>query len=520
MTRHVRPRCFAVGVGLVLLVGLALLLWQVEPGSGPDLRDAVRGLLSRLHPRHDAEDYFAAWDLHMQLLREQEKLLGPGLVPDLARWVAVGGHPEDARLYRVRPTPQEFADMLNRHADGYYALPVLKCLKDPELKLLHWKLRGVLARCGGSDAAAYLREYYAGLPGGISGATRHIAPRPPYKLNQPKSYVVGGEQEDPNLVWVVVAGPGRSRYALYNADGLSCERELYLAVDRNGDDLFECVLPTGLTDVYFAYWFPGGIHEMSKQGDVTLKLTEQGVAITHHVATTKPNPYGGEEFAGAVLSYSSLSMDELTRDSDGDGLTDITERLLLTDPAKADTDCDGLDDVDDPTPNVNPATMGPKERGIARALQFFFCDPDNDRFHGGPWWRPDESGHPLRARYLLVDGVGPVAFSADASTQGVCAWTPEQRDQYNSSLGGYPSFSAAEITWNDRTAHLEELAKEGRLRARARKHSSSMEDILDGMYGSARYVVEIQFPGVWYAVLFNDIEGEYYPLEWMITIVT
>jgi len=490
--------------GLLLLSTAAVLLWMLKPWHRPD----------------DYEERNRARDFHWDLLGEQEKLLTPKLVPDLARWVALGGHPEEDRLYRVRPTPEEFIETLNRHADASYVPSILECLKDPELRLLHWKLRGVLARCGGSDAAAYLREYYAGLPGGISGATRHVAPRPPYKLNQPKSYVVGGEQEDPNLVWVVVAGPGRSRYALYNADGLPCERDLYLGVDRNGDGLFEKVLPTGLTDVCFAFWFPGGIHEMSKQGDVALKLSGQDVLITHHVATTKPNPYGGEEFAGAVLSYSSLSMDELTRDSDGDGLTDITERLLLTDPAKADTDGDGLSDFVDPTPNVDPATMGPIERGIARALLFLFCDPDNDRFHGANWWRPDDSGHPLRARYLLVDGVGPVAFSADASTQGVCAWTPEQRDQYNSSLGGYPSFSAAEITWNDRTAHLEELAKEGPLRARARKHSSSMEDILDGMYGSAKYVVEIQFPGVWYAVLLNDIEGEYYPMEWMITIVT
>ena len=42
----------------------------------------------------------------------------------------------------------------------------------------------------------------------------------------------------------------------------------------------------------------------------------------------------------------------LERDSDGDGLTDLAEERLLTDPHEADTDRDGLGDREDPLPHV------------------------------------------------------------------------------------------------------------------------------------------------------------------------
>jgi hypothetical protein len=43
---------------------------------------------------------------------------------------------------------------------------------------------------------------------------------------------------------------------------------------------------------------------------------------------------------------------DLERDSDGDGLTDLAEERLVTDPANPDTDGDGLRDGDDPLPQV------------------------------------------------------------------------------------------------------------------------------------------------------------------------
>jgi hypothetical protein len=46
------------------------------------------------------------------------------------------------------------------------------------------------------------------------------------------------------------------------------------------------------------------------------------------------------------------SWEDLERDRDGDGLTDVTERALGTDPALPDTDGDGIPDGVDPVPDV------------------------------------------------------------------------------------------------------------------------------------------------------------------------
>ena len=48
----------------------------------------------------------------------------------------------------------------------------------------------------------------------------------------------------------------------------------------------------------------------------------------------------------------SARLVELERDSDGDGLSDLVEDRLLTDPADPDTDHDGSHDGDDPSPLV------------------------------------------------------------------------------------------------------------------------------------------------------------------------
>jgi hypothetical protein len=51
--------------------------------------------------------------------------------------------------------------------------------------------------------------------------------------------------------------------------------------------------------------------------------------------------------------YIERSLDDLARDSDRDGLTDVLEDKLRTDPRRADTDGDGLDDGSDTLPGVS-----------------------------------------------------------------------------------------------------------------------------------------------------------------------
>ena len=68
---------------------------------------------------------------------------------------------------------------------------------------------------------------------------------------------------------------------------------------------------------------------------------------------------------------------ELSRDSDGDGLTDLEEKRLGTDPKKPDTDGDGLKDSVDKNPLAAPRRLSEAEQVLAAAFEARF------RFEGG-----------------------------------------------------------------------------------------------------------------------------------------
>ncbi len=72
----------------------------------------------------------------------------------------------------------------------------------------------------------------------------------------------------------------------------------------------------------------------------------------YHDWAVKVRPPKGLEAESAVRVF--RLDDSLTRDSDGDGLTDLTEEWLLTDPNQADTDRDGQRDATD----LNPLAGG------------------------------------------------------------------------------------------------------------------------------------------------------------------
>ncbi|MEP6756686.1 MAG: hypothetical protein ABJA67_14365, partial [Chthonomonadales bacterium] len=66
----------------------------------------------------------------------------------------------------------------------------------------------------------------------------------------------------------------------------------------------------------------------------------------------------------------------LTKDSDGDGLTDLVELRLGTDPFKADTDGDGVGDATDPCPNGPNRPLGDDEKIVAAAIEARFFNGD------------------------------------------------------------------------------------------------------------------------------------------------
>jgi len=66
----------------------------------------------------------------------------------------------------------------------------------------------------------------------------------------------------------------------------------------------------------------------------------------------------------------------LTKDSDKDGLTDLVEKRLGTNPNKTDSDGDGLLDAVDPCPNTAPRVMGDREKIIAACIEAHFYGND------------------------------------------------------------------------------------------------------------------------------------------------
>jgi len=70
--------------------------------------------------------------------------------------------------------------------------------------------------------------------------------------------------------------------------------------------------------------------------------------------------------------YVEVTLAELARDSDGDGLTDLAEWGMLLDPELADTDGDGLNDGEDPLPHIAAADRRPGSDAMAAALNEVF----------------------------------------------------------------------------------------------------------------------------------------------------
>jgi len=68
--------------------------------------------------------------------------------------------------------------------------------------------------------------------------------------------------------------------------------------------------------------------------------------------------------------------EEVRKDTDADGLTDLVEERLGTDPQAADSDKDGLRDDVDPCPNAAPRALGDREKIVAAAVAAQFFEND------------------------------------------------------------------------------------------------------------------------------------------------
>jgi hypothetical protein len=380
-------------------------------------------------------------------------------------------------------------------------------LQDERLTVLRPRLRGLLAELGGPQAVASLTAEDTAAP-----LPPLVRPAPPYRLNRPapqfwEDYGADDSQKKYDFnQWAETRAPGGGRYVAFTHAGLGCDRQIYLGLDPDQDGAFDELLPTGLTDVCFSYNGLGGAALVKPKGPLELKLNLPRIGIRHHVAEFQHDDESNyDQFVDSSHPLDTLSLDELRRDTDGDGLTDIAERLLFTDPGRTDSDGDGLLDAVDPTPNVNPATMGPVERGVARALAFFYSEDETAAT------RNERADFPYSALYFTVGGCGQVAFSR-GNEYGICLSTPEAVAALDQLAPGYPNFHVPNVTV------LPPLTESGKGYFRYGEENLASQSATGA--DSGQLAIALDFRGVGYVVTLALLGGEYYPVAKRMTWIS
>ena len=174
---------------------------------------------------------------------------------------------------------------------------------------------------------------------------------------------------------------------------------------------------------------------------------------------TSPEPRiagktGKELAAGDWLGLLLPAAMELRRDPDGDGLTDLVEARLGTDPGKRDTDGDGDPDGTDPWPNAAARALSEEEQVYAAVFEarFHFNDSEGPALlfapgklkpfelpgrRGPTLWVADEGksqrAHPLESQY--EQGVAFVSFEAADHEKPGAAVMQWNKDHTEATLG-------------------------------------------------------------------------------------
>ncbi|MEZ5337940.1 MAG: hypothetical protein R3F46_06705 [bacterium] len=436
-----------------------------------------------------------------------------------------------ATNYITGSAQELLCDMLERRVCPELAPVLINWLGRPELGSLHGRIRGLLAICGGEQALAWLQEHST-----IGYSGTHELPGTAFALQaQQRFYADIGEQKHNDTSWSECTAPDGSRLLAYTASGLVTERDIYIAVDANSDGIFEESLATPYADVYEGFSFPGGAFDMGSRHELALEFTDGQPVLFHNSLgqqdgdDVQPEPVNAQEDwqrHGVYYIRRVLDMDMLRLDSDGDGLADLLETKLLTDPANPDTDSDGIPDGIDPAPNADAAAMGAVERGVARALNLF-CDDRDASGYFADAWQLDDSGHPWRAVYLDIQGCGPVAFARGPAGYCINLATEEQRRAYEEQLHGFPAFSRWELRWQDRTLRPgEQLLCSGYAESHAEQLAGLSADELDSAAlglgfeqldpaGSEQipYYLYIDLTWLGYRISMVKLDGEYYPVH-------
>lgn len=352
----------------------------------------------------------------------------------LAVYLATASGREEEFLY---PARVEFCNYLKSILNPGMSGQIIKWMEDDTLTGMRPRLIGLLASAGGEVAKGYLDVHYDSYT-----KQSRLTTDGPYCLVKPEKVLGRTEKriEEIDDVWCETTGENNIRYLTYISPGLVSARDIYIAIDSDGDGLYEEVLPTGLSDVYFFNMHPGGIGGLKKRlGPLHISVEGDDVFLKHHEPEINEQKYNeGKEdeysffrVVNADYVTTKLSLADLRKDTDGDGLTDILELMLLTNPDNIDSDGDGIDDYNDPYPNVNLTSLGADDRALSRALGYFCNDLR--------YYRAETAveGHPWKANFIGVEGATGVGMSTSEDVFCISLNAPEMLDQFLINLKGY-----------------------------------------------------------------------------------
>ncbi|MCB1219781.1 MAG: hypothetical protein H7A35_12015 [Planctomycetales bacterium] len=502
--------------------GLPLPGKLVVNGELPDYSQQVASFMEAADPSSESglmgqfvDGDINAFKLLLPLMPEMQ----PAQLDSLAL-LAIRISPEDNSEWGPRDYQaiDALVDQLMKQPDEHYVDTLLRWYAAPPTARMQESIPGLLASCGGSQAKAWLDSYY-----GVLLTPAYQAKQPPYSFGTEDrridSYWDAEGQAEP--VWqATAAGPGGTSYTAFVGDGPLCSREILLGIDEDADGAFEEVLATGLLHNYFRLMHPGGPLRRDPGYDrdapsppraLTLELSGSPGQLTigHYKAVNKRVDYDNTEEGGDKGHYmvmeaaewqeDTLDLAALRMDSDGDGLTDVAEQLMQTDPANPDSDGDGAGDAEDAHPLADPSASGVMERAVLRGMAFFYTVDGNDG-----WWRDLEPASPWHVMFIeSTEGLGPLAYST-ANSQSISLSSEEQVQRYRDLLDGAGSYSSIEVSINPDPV----------------SHDPAVNPWAEELPASARLTMHINMPLSGHMITLAEIDGEYYPISEEMTWVS
>jgi hypothetical protein len=207
------------------------------------------------------------------------------------------------------------------------------------------------------------------LPKGVAAAPKGSGryDGPSNGLTLPKGYWAIRVERKAKDVWVVGVSQN------LDPTGEATPGGYWLLHSQNGGEDWDAPIYTGLRALQPYVVTSTSALELVKGDKVTMEVQVHELNLA---SLTFP-PVGLRYKREATGLYVEASLKELRRDSDGDGLTDLVEERMLTDPHSADTDHDGLKDGEDPFPTVPTAKGEPPAKAelLTEVLSQVLHDP-------------------------------------------------------------------------------------------------------------------------------------------------